>query len=186
MDKNQSSQIELLSTKLSETVEEIKKLEEKSKNLNKTKYAVEQELAESLDEAGFTVGSKIQLKNGKSVVLKEYFKASIPSQTAINKERDPVRRQDLINKKEKCLRWLQDNNLDDIIKNNIVASLPKDSNDIANELSLLLEEKGISFTRDESVHPSTLKSTLDLELKKGNVPPFYDFSVQHGSTVVIK
>jgi len=174
MDKNQSTQIETLSTKLSEIVEELKQLEEKSKNLNKVKYAVEQELAESLDEAGFTVGSKIELKNGKTVTLKEYFKASIPSQTTINKEKD------------KCLKWLQENQLDDIIKNNIVASLPKDSNEIANELSALLEEKGISFTRDESVHPSTLKSTLDLELKKGNIPPLDDFSVQHGSTVAIK
>jgi|VirMetMinimDraft_7_1064189.scaffolds.fasta_scaffold69560_2 hypothetical protein len=186
MDKNQSTQIETLSTKLSEIVEELKQLEEKSKNLNKVKYAVEQELAESLDEAGFTVGSKIELKNGKTVTLKEYFKASIPSQTTINKEKDFNKRQSLIDKKEKCLKWLQENQLDDIIKNNIVASLPKDSNEIANELSALLEEKGISFTRDESVHPSTLKSTLDLELKKGNIPPLDDFSVQHGSTVAIK
>ena len=102
MDKNQSTQIETLSTKLSEVVEELKQLEEKSKNLNKVKYAVEQELAESLDEAGFTVGSKIELKNGKTVTLKEYFKASIPSQTAINKEKDFNKRQALIDKKEKC------------------------------------------------------------------------------------
>jgi hypothetical protein len=178
--------IEELADKICLNLNEIENLEEALKFANKKQYAMEKELSELLDISGFTVGSKIELKNGRSITLKDYFKASIPAQSTIDKCKDPIKKQELLDKKENCLKWLDENNLGDIIKNNIVADLPRGSKELAEEISKMLSEKQVSHVKEESVHHSTLTATLNDHVKKGNMIPFDIFSVQIGTKLVIK
>lgn len=179
-------EIEDLSDKICYKINEIQDLEEKLKKANKSKFLMEKDLSELLDISGFTIGSKIQLKNGRSILLKEFFKASIPSQSSIDKCKDINKQQELIDKKEQCLRWLDQENLSDIIKNNIIANLPRGDNKIANEISDLLLEKGVSYIREENVHAQTLTATLREQLGKGINIPFDIFSVITGTKLEIK
>ena len=159
-----------------------------NQRLKKTKANKEdyiRELADLLTAEGFAVGSSIKLSNGRMLSIKDYFSASIPSQSVIDKEKDPEKMSDLIFKRQACMKWLDENELGSIIKNNFVVALDRGDNERAKELMLELQEKEYDFVRDESVHHSTLTSTLKEELKKGvNIPDF--FGAQVGTTIKIK
>ena len=179
-------QIQDLADKVCLKLNEIEGLEEALKNANKAKYAMEMELSEILDISGYTVGSSIALKNGRTIKLKEFFSSSIPAQSTIDKCKDPIKQEELLEKKQQCLKWLDQNNLSEIIKNNIIANLPRGDQDLAKEISSLLLEKGVAHIREENVHPQTLTATLKEQLRDGVNIPFELFSVQTGTKLEIK
>jgi predicted RNase H-like nuclease (RuvC/YqgF family) len=178
--------IEELANKICEKMNEIENLEEKLKEDSRSLEMWKNELSELLDNCGYAVGSKISLKNGRQIKLKEFFSASIPSKSAIESCKDSIIKEELINRKQDCFDWLQSNGLSDIIKNNIIASLPKGSNDLANEISEYLMTKSVPHTVEENVHHSTLTATLKEQAKKGISIPFETFSINTGVAVEIK
>ncbi|MFT6841376.1 MAG: hypothetical protein ACJASR_000136 [Psychroserpens sp.] len=186
MPKELPKQIEELSDKLCLKINEIENLTDELKRAEKARSAMQYDLAEILDTSGYTIGSKIALKNGRTIELKEFFTASIPSITSINKCKDPIKREELIDKKAQCLSWLDSQNLSNIIKNNIIANLPRGDAKLADEISQILEEREISFLREEAVNAMTLKATLKEHLSHGKNIPFDTFSVVTGTELKIK
>lgn len=184
--KELPTQIEEVVDKICLKLNEIEIMQEKLKEAESDKSKWLSELADLLDTSGYKIGSKMVLKNGRKLSLKEFFAASIPSKSAIDKCKDPEKQQDLIARKEECLLWLDENGLSDIIKNNIIAMLPRGNQELANDLEEKLSELSIAYSREESVHAQTLKATLKETLKQGKNIPFDTFDVQTGTTVEIK
>jgi hypothetical protein len=180
------TQIEDLANKVCEKINEIEVMEEALKKAKDNKESWLLELAEMLDNSGYSIGSNIFLKNGRKLKLKEFFSASLPSKSSIDRCKDPEKKMDLEQQKVDGMKWLDDNGLGDIIKNNIVAILPRGNNEIAKEVSQILEEKDVPYVREESVHASTLKATLKESMKKGAKVPLETFNVITGTAVEIK
>jgi hypothetical protein len=74
-------------------------------------------------------------------------------------------------KKPDAYNWLRDNGLGAIIKNEIAVQFDKTQDSDAIALKDRLSNEGLPVTHKESIHPSTLKSTVKELVKKGiNVP----------------
>lgn len=179
--------IEILAIKLTEEVDELKELElkvkEKKKIINQLKT---KDLAELVDAEGYQAGSKITLKNGRIITVKEFFQASIPSLSAIDKEKDELKQIEKQGKREKALKWLNDNGLADIIKNTVTAKFNKEEGDKAKGLLEWLVKKEISAVRDENVHPATLIATLKEVMGRGEEVPLETFGIMRGIVVDAK
>lgn len=185
-EKTLSTDIEKLALKICELKDRKEGFEKQVKELGDNIGKFESELAELLSTEGFEIGTTLKLKNGRVLKIKDFFSASIPSQSSINGAKDIEKQEDLIYRKEQALKWLDDNNLSDIIKNQIAISLDRNENEKAKELAAQLEEQGYQFIKEESVHPMTLKSTLKEAISQGLDVPFDTFSVQTGTLIEIK
>lgn len=180
------TQIEELADKICLRLNDIELMEEQLSAAKADKESWMKEMAELLDTSGYTIGSTIVLKNGRKMKLKEFFSASLPSKSAIDGQKDPEKQADLEERKEKGLKWLDDNGMGDVIKNNIVAILPRGDQQIAKEIAEILEQKKVAYVREESVHAMTLNATLKDAMKQGKNVPFETFAVMTGTVVEIK
>lgn len=180
------TQIEELADKICLRLNDIELMEEQLSAAKADKESWMKEMAELLDTSGYTIGSTIVLKNGRKMKLKEFFSASLPSKSAIDGQKDPEKQADLEERKEKGLKWLDDNGMGDVIKNNIVAILPRGDQQIAKEIADILEAKKVAYVREESVHAMTLNATLKDAMKQGKNVPFETFAVMTGTVVEIK
>lgn len=180
------TKIEELADKICIKINEIEIMEEVLKQTKADKEKWLTELAEILDSAGMKIGSQIILKNGRKMKLKDFFSASIPSKSTIEGCRDSELRDELIHRKEKALQWLDDNGAGDLIKNQIIAILPKGAAEIADKISKYLLDLEIGHIREESVHHSTLSAALKGFLKDGINVPANTFGIVTGVVVEIK
>jgi len=77
-----------------------------------------------------------------------------------------------------CFNWLRDNNLGSIIKNEIGVQFDKTQDSDAIALKDRLSGEGLPVTHKESIHPSTLKSTMKELVKKGvSVPDTFNIHI---------
>ena len=118
--------------------------------------------------------------------LKEFFSANLPSKSTIEGCKDPEKQADMEERKEKGLSWLDQNGMGDVIKNNIIAILPRGEQDLAKKVSEILFDLKVAHVRDESVHAMTLVATLKDALRNGKNVPFETFAITTGTTVEIK
>jgi hypothetical protein len=80
--------------------------------------------------------------------------------------------------KPTCYNWLRDNNLGSIIKNEIGVQFDKTQDAEAIDLKARLSSEGLPVTHKESIHPSTLKSTMKELVKKGiSVPDAFNIHI---------
>lgn len=180
------SKIEELADQICLKINEIEIMEEvlKKSKADKDKWLTE--LAEILDSAGMKIGSQIILKNGRKMKLKDFFSASIPSKSTIDGCKDPELRDELIHRKEKAFKWLDDNGAGDLVKNQIIAILPKGAGEIAEKISKYLLDLEVGYIREESVHHSTLTAAIKGFLKDGINVPQETFGIVTGVVVEIK
>ena len=132
--------------------EELKGIQDKIKKLSE----------EIIPEAMLTLGlDQLKLDNGLklSVVDNVY--------TYISEANKPA-----------CYNWLRDNNLGSIIKNEIGVQFDKTQDAEAVDLKTRLTNEGLPVTHKESIHPSTLKSTMKELVKKGvSVPDTFNIHI---------
>lgn len=179
--------IEEIALKLCDFEEKIKETEAHLKKLKEQRDRLKfEELVDLMETNGIKIGSEIILENGRRIIAKEYFTASIPSETKISGEKDPYKQVELIEKRKKCLEWLEQNGLSDIIKNEVVANFKKEDTKKVSELVAILSDKNINYKNEKKVHPSTLKATLKEHLRNGQYIPFEDFNIKQGMVVDIK
>lgn len=60
--------------------------------------------------------------------------------------------------KEEALEWLEDNNLDYLVKREINVPLGKDQLNVSEEIGKYLKEKGYAYSVQRNVHPMTLQA----------------------------
>jgi hypothetical protein len=99
-----------------------------------------------MDEMGV---QRLDVEN-LSVSLKPLINASIP----------PTRR-------DEAYQWLRENDLDDIIKNDVIMSFGKGEDNMAGDIMFELEQRGMHPEKKTHIHSMTLKAFIRERVEKG-------------------
>lgn len=124
------------------------------------------ELPQAIEATGL---KEFELTNGSKVSIKEEIYAAITEEN-----------------REAAFGWLEKTSNDGIIKNQINCPFGKGQDEDAQQLMLMLAEKGFSFTNSRMVHPQTLRAFIKKELEDGGQIPLEVFSVHIKKVATIK
>ena len=150
LDKVQQGDMKTLSSlvkDLDQLTMDINEKEEELKSLKLQKHLMSTEqIPAMMDEMGV---QRLDVEN-LSVSLKPLINASIP----------PTRR-------EEAYQWLRENDLDDIIKNDVILSFGKGEDNIAGDIMYDLEQRGMHPEKKTHIHSMTLKAFIKERVEKG-------------------
>ena len=158
--------ISQLSRKLTQMEDQIEHLESELKiRKDELRKLSEDTLPNALLEQGL---SEIKLTDGTTLSVTNYYSAKITDET-----------------RDAAFKWLQENELGDIIKNTVSASFGREENDAAQELMAKLEEEGHDLVQKKWVEPMTLKATVKEQVEKGVALPLETFNVYIGQKIKV-
>ena len=145
--------------KLKDTEDMIKSAEKHLKDLKaKADDIGSRVIPELLAEQGLT---SLKLADGSSVSVKKEYRCTLP--------KDDSRR-------EQCYKWLRDNQLGDIIKNNVSVSFGKGEDNKANQLVDLAVANGFTPQQKSDVSWNTLTALFRERIESGLDMPSEVFS----------
>ena len=145
--------------KLKQKEDEIAALEEQLKNKKAEADDISSRvIPELLAEQGL---SEIKLADGSKVSVKKEYRCTIP--------KDEVRR-------ELCYKWLRDQKLEDIIKNNVFVTFGKGEDDKAKQLLDLAVANGFEPQQKSDVSWQTLTALFRERIESGLDMPSDVFS----------
>ena len=146
--------------------DEVKVLEE---NLKRKKEAADKISEEVIPEIMENMKLKtLKLQDGSAIEVKEICGASIP-----------------IAKKEEAFKWLRDNDLGDLIKNEITVSFGRGEDNKANDYASLAEKNGYQPTQKMKVEPMTLKALYRERVEAKQDLPSEHFNLFKGNKTKI-
>ena len=146
------------------------RLELQEENIKNTKKQLEHLSGEVIPTMMAEMGlSHLKLMDGSSVDVKPFYSANI---TVANKE--------------KAFKWLRDNGLGDIIKNEISVSFGRNEDNKAADYAELAKGHGFEPTQKLKVEPMTLKALVRERLEAGKEMPTEIFNVFVGNKTTIK
>lgn len=150
--------------------ESIAEAEEYLKNLKAKHFKISEELIPA-KMASFGAGglAEFKLANGRKVSVKKYYSASISEEN-----------------KSAAFDWLNQNGHMDIVKQEISVPLGKGNEEVATLVANFLEQQRISYSKDEKIHPMTLKAFVKEQVEAGSDLPLDVFKVYIGNKTVIK
>ena len=112
--------------------------------------------------------STMKLADGSAVEVKPVYGASIP-----------------IAKKEEAFKWLRDNDLGDLIKNEVTVSFGRNEDNKASNYANLAQGQGYQPVQKLKVEPMTLKALVRERIENGLDMPSELFNVFAGSRTKI-
>ena len=146
------------------------RLELQEDNIKNTKKELEHLSGEVIPTMMSEMGlSHLKLMDGSSVDVKPHYSATI---TVANKEA--------------AFKWLRDNGLGDIIKNEISVSFGRNEDNKAADYAALAQERGFQPTQKLKVEPMTLKALVRERIEAGKEMPTEIFNVFVGNKTTIK
>ena len=141
---------------------EVKAQEEKIKQTQKEIARISEDVIPTmLSEMGL---SQLKLADGSSVDVKPFYSASIS-----------------VANREKAYKWLRDNGLGDIIKNDVVVSFGRHEDNKAVDYANLAKSQGFEPTQKLKVEPMTLKALVRERIEAGEEMPMDIFNVYVGN-----
>ena len=146
--------------------EELVEVQEAVKNKTSELKAVQEQLAETMDEAGM---ASFKTKDGRSVEIKDFVSASIK-----------------VADKPEAFAWLEQNGHADLIKHEVKLTFKKGENDKAEKALQVLRDQGFIPDDKESVHSGTLSSFCREQIELGNPIPLDLLGVYQGRKSIIK
>ena len=154
---------------LSDQVVKLKKLEdefqEKEKELKELKRHLDLLSGEVIPTMMQEMNiSTLKLADGSSVEVKPVYGASI---SAVNKEA--------------AFKWLRENGLGDLIKNEITVSFGRNEDNKAQQYAVLAQGQGYQPVQKLKVEPMTLKALVRERLESGQEMPSDRFNVFSGN-----
>ena len=108
--------------------------------------------------------SSLKLADGSAVDVKPFYRASIA-----------------VKNRDAAYKWLRDNGLGDIIKNDVTVSFGKNEDNKAVEYANLAQSQGFQPTQKLKVEPMTLKALVRERIEKGEDMPMDIFNVFVGN-----
>jgi hypothetical protein len=108
--------------------------------------------------------STLKLADGSAVEVKPVYSASIP-----------------IAKKEEAFKWLRDNDLGDLIKNEVTVSFGRNEDNKAADYAVLAQGQGYQPIQKLKVEPMTLKALVRERVESGKDMPSDLFNVFAGN-----
>mgnify|MGYP001380229535 FL=1 len=146
------------------------RLELQEENIKNTKKQLEHLSGEVIPTMMSEMGlSHLKLMDGSSVDVKPHYSATI---TVANKEA--------------AFKWLRDNGLGDIIKNEISVSFGRNEDNKAADYAALAQERGFQPTQKLKVEPMTLKALVRERIEAGKEMPTEIFGVFSENKTTIK
>ena len=158
-----ADQVERLENLNQEVKKDEEDLKQKKKNLEHISGEV---IPTMMAEMGL---SHLKLMDGSSVDVKPNYSASIT-----------------IANREAAFKWLRDNGLGDIIKNEISVSFGRNEDNKAADYAVLAQERGFQPTQKLKVEPMTLKALVRERIEAGKEMPTELFNVFVGNKTTIK
>ena len=153
--------------KLQSLENEIKEDEEVLKNKKKSAAMLSEEIIPTMmTEMSL---SSIKLADGSAVEVKPVYGASIP-----------------VSKREEAFKWLRDNGLGDLIKNEVTVSFGRNEDNKAVQYAVLAQGQGFQPVQKLKVEPMTLKALVRERIESGREIPSDLFNVYAGSRTTIK
>ena len=141
---------------------EVKAQEEKIKQTQKEIARISEDVIPTmLSEMGL---SQLKLADGSSVDVKPFYTASIS-----------------VANREKAYKWLRDNGLGDIIKNDVTVSFGRNEDNKAVDYANLAKSQGFEPTQKLKVEPMTLKALVRERIEAGQEMPMDIFNVYVGN-----
>ena len=135
-----------------------KALKDKQKEIDRISQDV---IPTLLGEMGL---SSLKLADGSAVDVKPFYRASIA-----------------VKNRDAAYKWLRDNGLGDIIKNDVTVSFGKNEDNKAVEYANLAQSQGFQPTQKFKVEPMTLKALVRERIEKGEDMPMDIFNVFVGN-----
>ena len=153
--------------KLQSLENEIKQDEDALKNKKKSAAMLSEEIIPTMMiEMSL---SSIKLADGSAVEVKPVYGASIP-----------------VARKEEAFKWLRDNGLGDLIKNEVTVSFGRNEDNKAIAYATLAQGQGFQPIQKLKVEPMTLKALVRERIESGREIPSDLFNVYAGSRTTIK
>ena len=112
--------------------------------------------------------STLKLADGSSVEVKPVYGASIP-----------------IAKREEAFKWLRDNDLGDLIKNEVTVAFGRNEDTKASDYAILAKGQGYEPVQKLKVEPMTLKALVRERLEAGQEMPSDLFNLFTGNRTKI-
>jgi len=91
-----------------------------------------------------------------------------------------------VDRRDEAYTWLRENNLDDIIKNDVILSFGKGQDNLAGDVVGLLKDRGFDPSTKTHVHPSTLKAFVKERITDGKPIDLDMFGAFVNNTAQIK
>ena len=152
--------------KLRDLEAEVKSDEERIKTKQKEIARISEDVIPTmLSEMGL---SQLKLADGSSVDVKPFYNASIS-----------------VANREKAYKWLRDNGLGDIIKNDVTVSFGRNEDNKAVDYANLAKSQGFEPTQKLKVEPMTLKALVRERIEAGKDMPMDIFNVFVGNRTKI-
>ena len=146
--------------------DEVKVLEE---NLKRKKEAADKISEEVIPEIMEQMKLKtLKLQDGSAIEVKEIYGASIP-----------------VANREGAYKWLRDNDLGDLIKNEITVSFGRGEDNKANDYASLAEKNGYQPSQKMKVEPMTLKALYRERVESNQDLPSEHFNLFKGNKTKI-
>ena len=158
---------------LSNYVVELQKLEDEIKIMEE-KLKQKKEAADKISEQvipeimGEMKLKSMKLEDQSSIEVKEIYGASIP-----------------LDKREGAYKWLRDNDLGDLIKNEITVSFGRGEDNKANDYASLAERNGYQPSQKMKVEPMTLKALYRERVESNQDLPSEHFNLFKGNKTKI-
>ena len=160
-------------SKLSEQVLKLKDLEDevkmKEKNLNDLKKDLEKISGDVIPTMMTEMNiSTLKLADGSSVEVKPVYGASIPK-----------------TRQEEAFKWLRENGLGDLIKNEVTVAFGRNEDDKATQYASLAQGQGYQPVQKFKVEPMTLKALVRERVESGQDMPSDLFNLFAGNRTKI-
>jgi hypothetical protein len=166
---NEIDNVRSLSTyviQLQSLEDEVKIMEE---NLKRKKEAADKISEEVIPEIMEQMKLKtLKLQDGSAIEVKEIYGASIP-----------------VANREGAYKWLRDNDLGDLIKNEITVSFGRGEDNKANDYASLAEKNGYQPSQKMKVEPMTLKALYRERVENNQDLPSEHFNLFKGNKTKI-
>ena len=166
---NEIDNVNSLSTyviQLQSLEDEVKIMEE---NLKRKKEAADKISEEVIPEIMENMKLKtLKLQDGSAIEVKEIYGASIP-----------------VANREGAYKWLRDNDLGDLIKNEITVSFGRGEDNKANDYASLAEKNGYQPSQKMKVEPMTLKALYRERVESNQDLPSEHFNLFKGNKTKI-
>ena len=166
---NEIDNVNSLSTyviQLQSLEDEVKIMEE---NLKRKKEAADKISEEVIPEIMEQMKLKtLKLQDGSAIEVKEIYGGSIP-----------------VANREGAYKWLRDNDLGDLIKNEITVSFGRGEDNKANDYASLAEKNGYQPSQKMKVEPMTLKALYRERVESNQDLPSEHFNLFKGNKTKI-
>ena len=164
-------------TNINKLADKIKELQAQQEQLQQQEDAIKQKkkdieylsgevIPTMLSEMGL---SFLKLQDGSSVEVKTNYSATITQA-----------------KKEEAFKWLRENGLSDIIKNEISVSFGRNEDNKAADYAELAKSRGLDPMQKLKVEPMTLKALVRERMEAGKEMPTELFNIFVGNKTTIK